>query len=296
MRSILTEIYLCHACSDQEIADGNARAGSVPEVRLKAWAHYRGWGGSADAYAQHERVVAGSRDRRQLRLAAEAGERARLAALAELASSEPMAGWSVATVLRWVGMLVAQPAHAPRPGPSSAAPEAEAAAGAAGAAGAVADGTTAQGELGAKRFTSTVQPALQLVLGMTLPKDPERKTEPAPPVLHVQNLHLVKLAFAEFEVNGKQWEVMEGKLLRMVLRGRQLGDIDAMAHTLLSARDEQLRAEEAAAEARVRAEAIEAATGAVRRGVVWCGGRCLLVGGRVWLRFTYVTSVLAKTY
>ena len=60
-------------------------------------------------------------------------------------------------------------------------------------------------------------------------------------MLHAQNLHLVKLAFAEFGVNGKQWEVMEGKLLRMVLRGRQLGDIDAMAHTLLSARDEQLR-------------------------------------------------------
>ena len=26
-QSILTEIYLCHACSDHEIEDGNARAG-----------------------------------------------------------------------------------------------------------------------------------------------------------------------------------------------------------------------------------------------------------------------------
>jgi hypothetical protein len=34
-RSILTEIYLCHACSYHEIEDGNARAGEWPwEVAL----------------------------------------------------------------------------------------------------------------------------------------------------------------------------------------------------------------------------------------------------------------------
>eukprot|EP01047_Picozoa_sp_COSAG01_P023716 COSAG01_NODE_1443_length_10286_cov_7.093649_17_plen_89_part_00 len=31
-RSILTEIYLCHACSCQEIEDGNARAGTWASI------------------------------------------------------------------------------------------------------------------------------------------------------------------------------------------------------------------------------------------------------------------------
>ena len=38
MRSVLTEIYVCHACSCHEIEDGNARAG----VLLATWEHGAG--------------------------------------------------------------------------------------------------------------------------------------------------------------------------------------------------------------------------------------------------------------
>jgi hypothetical protein len=43
MRSIWTEIYLCHACSCHEIEDRNARAG-VGDLRLGAQHHDQGLG------------------------------------------------------------------------------------------------------------------------------------------------------------------------------------------------------------------------------------------------------------
>jgi hypothetical protein len=39
-RSILTEIYLCHACSHHEIEDGNARTGTLEDADAASWKFY----------------------------------------------------------------------------------------------------------------------------------------------------------------------------------------------------------------------------------------------------------------
>eukprot|EP01047_Picozoa_sp_COSAG01_P036944 COSAG01_NODE_2907_length_6880_cov_10.488204_10_plen_66_part_00 len=53
MRSILTEIYLCHACFCHEVEDGNAPAGPCEQLRLA-----RGGGahGSLSSFGSAQRV------------------------------------------------------------------------------------------------------------------------------------------------------------------------------------------------------------------------------------------------
>jgi hypothetical protein len=51
-RSILTEIYLCHACSYHEIEDGNARAGPAPWTDVQTLA----------AGQQLDQIVVGAKD------------------------------------------------------------------------------------------------------------------------------------------------------------------------------------------------------------------------------------------
>ena len=102
-----------HVHVRDELAESNRRpelhkalkAAEAPEVRLKAWAHYRGFHGAAAEFAKFETEQAALRVARKERIAAAAAEAARQEELRQLALTWPMERWDVATTHKWVGLL-----------------------------------------------------------------------------------------------------------------------------------------------------------------------------------------------